>query len=43
MISRVDLVFKGVFSIVFLWEGVDGEGNFFYVSKDVEGLRVGKA
>ncbi len=43
MISRVDLASKRVFSVVVLWEGVDGEGKFVYVSKGVEGLRVSKA
>jgi hypothetical protein len=36
MISGVDLASKRVFSIVVLWEGVDGKGKFMYVSKDVE-------
>ncbi len=43
MISGVDLASKHVFSVALLWEGVDDEGEFVYVSKDVEGVRVGKA
>jgi hypothetical protein len=33
MVSGVDLSSKHVFSVVVLWEGVDGEGKFFDVPK----------
>ncbi len=38
MVRRVDLSPKHVFSLVILWEGVDGEGKFVYFPKDVEGV-----
>jgi hypothetical protein len=43
MVRGVDLASKRVFSIVVLWEGVDGEGKFIYAPEYVEGVRVGKA
>ncbi len=32
MVSGVDLASKCVFSVVVLWEGVDGEGKFMFMS-----------